>query len=276
LRQPDPGFNSHGAPGRLLFSGALARPGVIGVVASPREDHAAADVLNKEWAEFMRQQRGLVSTYNTSDLDPYVSIALGFGQPGLLPTNKYHALALVNPPEEAQSRVLDLPLRTAQTPQGTVLGPDGQPLRGVEVVGLTALGDSELLEGASFTVTGLNPQGSRELLFQHRGKKLGKVVTVRGNAAQPVTVQLEPCGTVKGRLVDERGNPVPGVPVILSDDASPAYAMAQTDNLGRFQMALVPGPKYSWVRPRRLPKELDTVQVGAGLVRDLGDLAVAR
>ncbi len=100
-----------------------------------------------------------------------------------------------------------------------MLGPDGQSLSGVEVVGLTALRDSALLEGASFTLTGLNPQRSRELFNQHRGKKLGKVVTVRGNAAQPVTVKLEPCGTVKGRLVDERGNPVPGVPVILSEDA---------------------------------------------------------
>jgi len=251
----------------------LPGPGFIGVVASPREDYAAADVMNKEWAEFMREQRALLSPYNRSDLGPRVSIASGHGQKGDLHINKYHALALIDPPQEAQSRVLDLPLQTAQTVLGTVLGPDGQPLSSVEVVGLTALRDSELLEGASFTVTGLNPQGNRELFFQHRGKKLGKVVTVRGNAAQPVTVKLEPCGTVKGRLVDERGNPAPGVPAILCEDASPGYAMAQTDNLGRFQMALFPGQKYSWGGPRELSKELGTMQVGAAKVRDLGDLA---
>jgi len=164
-------------------------------------------------------------------------------------------------------------LRTGQSLQGMVLGPDVEPLNGVEVVGLTALRDRESLEGASFTLTGLNPQGSRVLFFQHRGKKLGKVVTARGNAAQPVTVKLEPCGTVKGRFVDERGNPVPGVPVILSEDDSPGYAKARTDNLGRFQLALFAGQKYSWGGLRRLSKEFGTVQVGAGQVRDLGDLA---
>jgi RNA polymerase sigma factor (sigma-70 family) len=252
----------------------LPGPGFIGVVASPREDYAAADGTNKEWAEFMREQRALLSPYNRSDLDPCVSIALGLGQSGDLPINKYHALALINPPEEAQSRMLDLPLQTAQTLQGTVPGPDGQPLSGVEVIGLTALRDSELLEGASFTVTGLNPQGSRELFFQHRGKKLGKVVTVLGNAAQPVTVKLQPCGTVKGRLVDERGNPVSSVRVCLSEDASPGYAMAQTNNLGRFQMELFPGQKYSWGFPYGLQTHLDIVQVESSRSKDLGELVL--
>jgi len=100
----------------------LPGPGVIGVVASPREDYAVADVMNKEWAECMQQQRALGSRYKSSELDPCVSIAMGLGQPGALHINKYHALALINPPEEAQSRALDLPLRTAQTLQGTVLG----------------------------------------------------------------------------------------------------------------------------------------------------------
>jgi hypothetical protein len=231
--------------------------------------------MNKEWAELLRQQRALLSPYNRSDLDPCVSIALGLGQPGDLPINKYHALALINPPEEAQSRVLDLPLRTGQTVQGTVLGSDGQPLSGVEVVGLTALRDRELLEGASFTVTGLNPQGGRALFFQHRDKKLGKVVTVRGNAAQPVTVKLEPCGTVKGRLVDERGNPVPGVRLCLGEDASPGCEIAQTDNLGRFQMTLFPGQKYSWGFPFfGLQTPPDTVQVESGRSKDLGELVL--
>ncbi|HEV3443370.1 MAG TPA: sigma-70 family RNA polymerase sigma factor [Gemmataceae bacterium] len=253
----------------------LPGPGVIGVVASPREDYAQTDVTNKEWAELAQRARALRWTPdNTSDLDPCVPIALELGQHCDLHINKYHALALINPPEEAHSRVLDLPLQTAQTAQGTVLGPDGQPLSGVTVVGLTALRDSELVEDASFTVTGLNPQGSRELFFQHPGKKLGKVVTVRGNAAQPVTVKLEPCGSVKGRLVDERGNPVPGVRVCLSEDASPGNAGAQTDNLGRFQLELFPGQKYSWGFPYGLWTHRNTVQVESGRSKDLGELVL--
>ncbi|HEV8062256.1 MAG TPA: sigma-70 family RNA polymerase sigma factor [Gemmataceae bacterium] len=256
----------------------LPGPGVIGVVASPREDYAVADITKKEWVDFLRQQpahfRPEVFPEVSSYLDPCIAIALGLGHPGRLPINKYHALTLIDPPEKALNEELDIPLRTAQTAQGTVLGPNGQPLTGVTVVGLTAFRDiSELLEGASFTVTGLNPQGSRQLFFQHRAKKLGKVVTVQGNAAQPMTVQLEPCGTAIGRMLDEHGNAMPGAYVILSEDDGPSYAMAQTDNLGRFQMALFPGQKYTWGRSPQLSKELGTVQVDAGQVRDLGDLA---
>ena len=251
----------------------LPGPGIIGVVASPREDYAVADVLNKEWAELVRQQPRRFPAYDPSELDPSVPIALGFGQAGALPINKYHAIAVINPPDEAQSQVLNLPLRTAHTLQGTVRGTDGEPLSGVQVVGLTVLRDkSELLEGSNFTVTGLNPQGSRDLFFQHPGKKLGKVVTIRGNTQQPLAVTLEPCGAVTGRLVDENGNPVPGAHVIFSENDSIGFAMAKTDQLGRFEMVLFPGQKYGWGDPRPLLKELGTVQVGSGQVRDLGDL----
>ncbi len=78
--------------------------------------------MNKEWAEFMRQ-RACASPDNTSDLDPWIPLALGLGQPGQLHINKYHALALVDPPAEAQGRVLDLPLRTAKRYRGRCWGP---------------------------------------------------------------------------------------------------------------------------------------------------------
>jgi hypothetical protein len=258
----------------------LPGPGVIGVAASPREDYAVAHVMNKEWAELHQRAVAYRRTLeNTSDLDPCVPIALGLGHPGDLRINKYHALVLINPPEEAQSWVLDLPLRPAQTLQGTVLGPDGQPLSGVEVVGLTALRDrSELLEDASFTVTGLNPQGSRVLFFQHRGKKLGKVVTARGDMVQPLRVPLEPCGTIHARLVDPSGNPVPGATVQFSEDDSPGNVTVQTDRQGRFQMELFPGQKYSWGWalgwPYGLRTPLGTVQVESGRSKDLGELVL--
>jgi RNA polymerase sigma factor (sigma-70 family) len=253
----------------------LPGPGFLGVVASPREDYAAADIMNQEWADFLRQQQPLLSPYNRSDLDPCISVPLGGpGQLGDLPIKKYHALALINPSEEAQSRVLDLPLRAGQTLQGTVLGPDGEPLPGVQVVGLTALRDCESLEGASFTVTGLNPQGSRTLFFQHRGKKLGKVVAIRGDTVQPLTVKLNPCGTVTGRLVDERGNAMPGVRLHLGEDDGAGYAMARTDPLGRFRMELFPEQKYCWTYPHGLRTPQGAVQVESGQSKDLGELVL--
>ncbi len=251
----------------------LPGPGFIGVVAAPREHYAAADRTNKEWVEFLRQQRPRLSRFSLSEADSFVSVSIGGGQQGALPINKFHTLALVDPPQGALAVDLDLPLRIAQTIQGTVLGPDGRPLDGVEVVGLSELREArETLEGATFTVTGMHPQGSRELVFQHRLKNLGRVVTVRGNATEPVTVQLEPCGTVHGRFVDELGNPLPAAYVVFSEDASVGYVSAKTDVLGRFQMTLLPGQKYSWGDPRPLTKDLGTIQVGSGQIRDLGDL----
>jgi RNA polymerase sigma factor (sigma-70 family) len=253
----------------------LPGPGFLGVVASPHENYAVADFKNKDLVEFKRQHQGFVGQNETSDLDPIVPIAMGFGQPGPLRISKYHALALINPPLAALSEERDLPVRLAQTVIGTVVGPDGQPINDVEAIGLTVdrlVG--ERLEGSSFTVTGLNPATTRDLFFQHHGKKLGKVATVRGNATQPVTVQLEPCGAVKGRLVDERGNPMPGAYVAFSEDDSPGCPMATTDALGRFQVDLFPGQKHTWGRPEPLLKDFGTVQVGPGEVRDLGDLAL--
>jgi RNA polymerase sigma factor (sigma-70 family) len=252
----------------------LPGPGIIGVVASPREDYATANVMGKDWTEFLQQQQALLSQNPSTDYQASIAIALTLGVKGALPIDKYHALALINPPKDAQSQVQDLALQTTQTVHGAVRGPDGQPLLGVQVVGLSAVRmDSEMLESSSFTVTGLLPQGSRELFFQHREKKLGKVVTVRANAAQPIMVNLEPCGTATGRLVDELGIPMPGAYAILSEDASPGSVIAQADNLGRFQMALYPGQKYSWGSLHPLLKNLATVQVEAGQVLDLGDLA---
>src|SRR5262245_5814079 len=85
---------------------------------------------------------------------------------------------------------------------------EGKPLTGAKVVGLTALPQEELLESAFFTVAGLNPLRTRELLFYHKGKGLGKVVPIRGNETEPLGVQLDPCGFIFGRLVDKDGKPV--------------------------------------------------------------------
>jgi RNA polymerase sigma factor (sigma-70 family) len=269
---------SSSAPVRPDGSYSLAvmpGPGVICVAASPREDYAAFSVPNKEWLGFLQQQRALFPDHELSDFDHIVAIPQGWGYPGALHINKYHIVVRINPPEETQSQTLNLPLLAAQPIQGTVLGPDSQPLIGVRVVGLSALRDvSELLEGPSFTISGLNPESSRQLVFLHQEKKLGKVVSVDGNAAQPLVVKLEPCGAIHGRIVDELGVPRPSAYVVLGEVAGPNFATTQADELGRFQLALVPGQMYSWGILQPLIKDFGKVRVGAGQILDLGDIAL--
>jgi hypothetical protein len=258
LLQPDGSY-------RLVV---LPGPGVVFVAASPRNSYAVALVDDGEWADFFRDgvNRGGGRHLNT---------AVGGDRSGILGVNKYNALSPINPDEKAESVALDLTLQPARTLPGTVVGPDGKPLTGVEVFGLTALPDEETLESASFTVTGLNPRGTRELCFHHREIGLGKVLAVRGDESGPLTVRLEPCGSVLGRLVDKSGNPVPGVTVWLRGGNGPGV-LAKTDREGRFRGALPPGTKCSLrlYNSRRSLRAAPEVEVESGRDKDLGDLAL--
>jgi hypothetical protein len=205
---------------------------------------------------------------------PYT--AVGTSGKGILCVDKYHALSLINPGEKVESVALDLRLQPARTLQGMVVGPEGKPLTGVEVVGLAALPYDEMLDSASFTVTGLNPRRSRDLFFRHREKGLGKVLTIRGDETGPLTVQLDPCGSIIGRMVDEGGKPVPEITFYYWGGYLPAVP-AKTDRDGRFHVALVPGQKYALglLGSRRLLRNVGEVKVESGQSKDLGDLPLS-
>jgi RNA polymerase sigma factor (sigma-70 family) len=247
----------------------LPGPGVVCVVASPRNSYAVAVVDDTEVADFFRYKVG----HNGSQR---LQIALGMGARVNLGANKYNALSLINPDEGAESLSLNITLQPGRTLRGTVVGLDGQPLTGVEVAGLTAQLDGELLDGESFTITGLNPRCSRELLFRHRGKRLGKLLTIGGDETGPLIVQLDPCGHVLGRVVDKEGKPVAGLYLSFSRRSQSPEVVAETDRDGRFRQALLAGQKYSlWPSSyRRLTKDVGELEVESGRSIDLGDLLV--
>jgi hypothetical protein len=154
-----------------------------------------------------------------------------------------------------------------------VVGPAGEPLAGVKVSGLTSMPDAEGLESASFTVEGLNPEVPRQLSFYHGEKRLGKALTLRGEQTEGLTVRLEPCGEVIGRVADRAGKPVAKMTVLFVRPENVLTVLAKTDPQGRFRATLVPGLKYhvgltSRWRPTR---DRDELEVGPGQVRDLGD-----
>jgi hypothetical protein len=236
------------------------------VAASPRDSYATARLDAQELA-------ALCKGAADGGTSAWAHIA---DRPALSPAravDRYNALALINPDGRGALPELDITLRRARPLRGTVVGPDGEPLAGVKVSGLTSMPDAEVLESASFTVEGLNPQVPRPLSFYHQEKRLGKVLTLRGEQTEALTVRLEPCGEVIGRVVDRACKPVAGMRVYFGRADNGLSALATTDPQGRFRAALVPGLKYGV--PQRLIKAFEELEVGPGRTKDLGDLPLA-
>ena len=121
---------------------------------------------------------------------------------------------LLEPGEKDKELVKDVALEPAQERKGRVVGPDGQPLTGVTVEGLSSVWYVvETLKGAEFTVRGINPRApGRSLTFHHKGKNLGLFLKeLPDEKAGPLIVRLQPCGSISGRLVDPDGQTLPGV-----------------------------------------------------------------
>jgi hypothetical protein len=95
---------------------------------------------------------------------------------------------------------------------GRVYGPDGEPLNGAFAAGLTGapspIGGSSpkpKLLLADWTAVALKPESPRTLVFWDEERKLGKALLLHGDERGPVSVRLEPLGSVDGVLVDAGG-----------------------------------------------------------------------
>jgi hypothetical protein len=192
-----------------------------------------------------------------------------------------------------------------------VTDPDGRPLAGTFTAGLSPIAvlfrGPQKMENASFTVGGLRPVESRVLCFIHPEKKLAKVQKISADEKEPLTVRLEPLGTLSGRVVDAEGRPWAGLKVRARYDISqlesarlaakdyhdlpwellyeyPAWSKvinkeAKTDAYGRFRVeVLVPGLTYDLVaegggEQASIPVAMrEGLTVESGRAKDVGDL----
>jgi RNA polymerase sigma factor (sigma-70 family) len=207
----------------------------------------------------------------------------------LVPVN-YNTLVEVNPKEGDESVKADIALDRGRTVKGTLVGPGGEPVEGALIMGAEDYFQSwsdAPLPSAEFEVHALGPDSKRGLLFFHEGKKLAGSYLVRPGESGPVTIKLEPCGTLTGRLVDDEGRPRPGAQmtcdgIFIGDDSrfekGSLPAPIKTDEDGRFRTSgLVPGLKYSlrvWKGRMITGEAVKDVVAAPGEVKDLGDVRV--
>jgi RNA polymerase sigma factor (sigma-70 family) len=226
--------------------------------------------------------------YFTRNDDGYIFTAAGNSLEFL---SILHAVKVVDLKPDAGEVTIDLYLERGKTATLKVVDPDGKPLTGVTVAGLTASWPATYtLPKDTATVYALDPARPRTLYLLHPEKKLAGWVRVRGDEKEPVTAKLAPVGLVTGKLVDPDGRPVAGVAVNLQFPSGPGgdlyretlagRPLAVTGPDGAFRLEpVVPGVKFGLSLTKGQmyfvgePK-IGQRQVEAGQTLDLGAVPV--
>jgi hypothetical protein len=202
--------------------------------------------------------------------------------------SSYNTLIEINPKDGEDTVKVDIELDPGFTLKGKLVGPDGEP-----VVGAFMLGASERYEiwdttnalpSADFEVH-VASKGKSGLLFYHEGKQLAGAYVGEPDGSGPVTVKLERCGTLTGRLIGDDGRPRAGVwmsgdrPFEEGESRFEKGSLphpVKTDEHGRFRApGLVTGMKYSlnvWQDGKIVGQAVKDVITKAGETRDLGDV----
>ena len=163
--------------------------------------------------------------------------------------------------------------------------PGGTPLTGVEVAGIHEIrGWFRHMEPDTFDLLAFRPNEVRTVLLHHAERNLGMGLHVKASDSdrQLVVVKLEPCATVRGRLVDGDGAPIRGVALrfdIAHDrDYGRQLERIPTDAEGRFTRDDVPtGLPYSILAEGadiRFAVIAEELSVEAGEIIDLGTIDI--
>lgn len=118
-----------------------------------------------------------------------------------------------------------------------IQGPDGKPMPGTTVIGLSDGNTPTKVADASATVYALDPKAKpRQILAWDAKRELGGMALIRGDEREPVTVKLAPVSDIKGKCVTSDGKPVSDAAVLMHspDTLGAVDAFIQTEfGIGR-------------------------------------------
>jgi RNA polymerase sigma factor (sigma-70 family) len=213
-------------------------------------------------------------------------------EPSYCTPGNYHALAEINLDPKAETAELDLQVEPGLTITVTPIDPEGRPVAGTVATGVSTITSTEYPQGSStIEILGLDPSSPRRVTVAHRGRKLIGSVYLKGDEAGPLTIRLQPWGTIAGRIVDEDGRPRGGLGLMSAGGSRPERPAEQGilpggnigggirighDGLFRIE-GLVPGLQYgggAWAGFNDGGDLFHDVIVAPGEVKDLGDLKV--
>jgi hypothetical protein len=233
--------------------------------------------------------RGQVGAEAIEGYDPK-SVFLKAVLPSCMVDN-YHVLVEVNFDPKAESATVDLQVDPGRTLTLNAIDPEGEPVGGTYVSGVTDLFSTSEYDQDSPTIEvhALAPSKPRRVTITHAGRKLVGSVYLKGDEIGPLTVRLQPWGTIAGRIVDDEGQPRGG---LAMDDINGTFPEPPVDQGilpggvtslgipigrdGRFRVeGFVPGLKYGAGAVGAFKYQGDVFRdltVAPGEVKDLGDL----
>ncbi len=211
-------------------------------------------------------------------------------RPHSLYPGNHNTLVEINPKAGDESVTADIELDRGRTLTGKLVGPDGEPVAGALMMGGAdhfQTWSHQPLPSADFEVHALGSRDKRGLLFYHEAKQLAGAYVVEPDEKGPVTIRLQRCGTLTGRLVDDGGLPQAGAQMSCDRpyegrdsrfEKGSLPTSIKTDKDGRFRVSgLVPGLKYSlrvWASRQILGEAAKDVIIKAGETKNLGDVKV--
>ena len=197
--------------------------------------------------------------------------------PTYLMAPNYQALAEVAPKEGQKSVEVDFALSTGRQITVQAVDESGKPVAELEVYGQNESWGWQHNSDSTCEVKALQPGKSRELYFLQRKRNLVGAATVNSDTKDGLVVKLSPGGGIRGRLVNEDGQPITGATLVQTMGDNPAnaavwpnhprlmYSPGQipVDAKGRFEIdGLIPGRNYV--------ASVDTVQKMNGQMRQAG------